>query len=381
MDWIDDIAPEGAPVILFGACDRHNFGDLLFPLLARRALATARPRRRVIVAGLVDRDLSSYGGLRTIALERLAAEWPARYGDAPADLVHVGGEILDCGAWEAAVMLQTRPAARSVVARLDADPAGRAAWARQVVGARLAPYVAPKNLFRQAGRWIFAGVGGADFDSRPADFRAEVIGALGHADRVTVRDRTTQRLLADAGVAAALAPDLVAARPDLLTTLVGVRSPGGEADIIAASFPDGYVAVQLAAAAGDDRTLDALAAALGRVGANRGWGIVLFRTGAAPWHDDPAVCNRLLARLDPGRGHNFTSLAVREIATLVGGARAYVGTSLHGRIVAALAEIPRVSLRIPGGGAKVDAWVDTWDRAAGRPVDRDEIDAAVGRIG
>lgn len=223
MDWIDDLAPDGAPVILFGACDRHNFGDLLFPRLARQALAAARPRRPVIVAGIAGRDFTRYGGTRTVALDRLAAEWTRRFGDAPADLVHVGGQILDCGAWEAAVMLETRRRADALIRRLDtpsADPAARSAWTRTAVGPRLAPYVAPRSLFANPGRWIFAGVGGADLGHRCEAFRAEVFVVLRDADHVGVRDRATRDLLAAAGIAASLEPDPVSARPAELAALI-----------------------------------------------------------------------------------------------------------------------------------------------------------------
>lgn len=151
------------------------------------------------------------------------------------------------------------------------------------------------------------------------------------------------------------------------------------ADSPTAERRTGYVAVQLAAACGDDRTLGALAGALVRLADAKGWRIVVFRAGAAPWHDDPAVCRRLVDRIGPRHGHLFASLDVRRIAALVAGARAYVGSSLHGRIVAALAGIPRVSLRVPGGGTKIDAWIDTWDAAAGPAVDRDAIAAALAR--
>ena len=100
------------PTILLGAFDRHNFGDLLFPHIAAALL----PGRRLIFAGLAERDLRPFGGHRTHALARLAAE----FGNAPVRLIHVGGEILTCEAWHAALMLQPADAVPALVARLDA---------------------------------------------------------------------------------------------------------------------------------------------------------------------------------------------------------------------------------------------------------------------
>ena len=73
------------PLILFGAFDRHNLGDLQFA-----HIAACRAPRPVILAGLVERDLTPWGGHRVRAVAEVARTW----GEAPADVLHVGGEIL-----------------------------------------------------------------------------------------------------------------------------------------------------------------------------------------------------------------------------------------------------------------------------------------------
>ena len=105
------------PTILLGAFDRHNFGDLLLP----HVVASLLPGRRLIFAGLAGRDLGPFGGHRTHALARVAAE----FGDTPLTLIHVGGEILTCEAWHAALMLQPPAEVSALIARLDAHPAER----------------------------------------------------------------------------------------------------------------------------------------------------------------------------------------------------------------------------------------------------------------
>jgi len=87
-----------APTILFGAFDRHNFGDLLFPHIA----ATLLPGENLIFAGLAERDLRPYGGHQVRALIQLAAEM----GGQAANILHVGGELLTCDVWQAACSLQ-----------------------------------------------------------------------------------------------------------------------------------------------------------------------------------------------------------------------------------------------------------------------------------
>ena len=111
------------PLILFGACDRHNLGDLL---LAHVAAAETAPRP-VLFAGLVERDLTPWGGHKVRALAALAEEW----GDRRADLLHVGGELLTCESLEAAVMLQAPEESKAAIARLDSRYSVGSAAARR----------------------------------------------------------------------------------------------------------------------------------------------------------------------------------------------------------------------------------------------------------
>src|SRR5512135_3514830 len=110
-------------LVLFGAFDRHNFGDLLFPHM----VAALLPGQAVEFAGLVERDLAVFGGHR---VRGLAASGKGR----PAHLIHVGGELLTCSAYQAAVMLLEPAAAAAAIARYDDDPVAAADWAARQLG-------------------------------------------------------------------------------------------------------------------------------------------------------------------------------------------------------------------------------------------------------
>jgi hypothetical protein len=128
-----------SPLVLFGAFDRHNFGELLFPHL----LATLLPGRSFEFAGLAARDLRAFAGHRVGALGALPQ---------PASLVHVGGELLTCNAWQAAVMLLDPVEAAAAIARYDDDPAAAAARAARQLGTlRSMPYVAGPTSSRHRG--------------------------------------------------------------------------------------------------------------------------------------------------------------------------------------------------------------------------------------
>ncbi|MBI4987851.1 MAG: polysaccharide pyruvyl transferase family protein [Rhodocyclales bacterium] len=357
-------------MFLFGACDRHNLGDLLFPHIAAALLAP----REVVVAGLAERDLTPFGGHRVRAIGELLRELPG------APVIHAGGELLTCDAWEAAVMLLPEEEVPAVIAQYDGTPQ-RFDWARRFLGRDdCAPYCLGKTLLRfsggscprsgrydetksqspQYGEVIFNGVGGIDLARRDAALRGEVMAKLREADWVGVRDRATQAHLAAAGISAALMPDPAVMTAELFGGRIRTRAEGGEVAAVRAAFPQGWLAVQFAASLGDDATLSRIAGGLARQAAGRG--IVFFRAGAAPWHDDLDVYRRAAAiyrGVDAAPTRVFESLDIRDICALIAASAGFCGSSLHGRIVAEAFGVPVIDGIVPVG-EKVAAYRDTW---------------------
>jgi hypothetical protein len=350
------------PLLLFGAFDRHNFGDLLFPHIAAALL----PGRRLLFAGLAARDLTACGGHQVSALAELATEW----GERPVEIYHVGGEILTCTAWQAAVMLLPPEEIQGVIARFEHQPEGAREWAHgRLHSAALAPYAVARTLFTHSARITYNAVGGVDLDVCDPALRSEVLTKLAAADAISVRDLRTRAHLEAAGVRAALVPDPAVLVAELFGAKIRCHGIGGEAGQVLAAFPQGYIAVQFSADFGDDATLAEIAAQLDQVVAESGYGVAFFRAGAAPWHDDLDGYRRVAARMRTAAVRIFTSLDIWDICALIAASRAYCGSSLHGRIVAMAYALPRLNLIHPfqvGRLSKQAAYAATWE-AAGMP--------------
>ncbi len=344
------------PLILFGAFDRHNFGDLL---LARVAAAQF-PRRELHFAGLATRDLRPWDGFSVQALPELVAGLAPRRPD----LLHVGGEILDCSAWQAAVMLQPPQQAQAVIAYLEQRPSELEAWVHRVMGDAQAPYVATPARLPGLARTALAGVGGVGLAHSPAALRREVLASLQAASFVSVRERVTLATLQAAGISARLMPDPALLVADLFGHEIAQRAVCRELAALRAAFPAGYLALQFGPEFADDACLDALAAQLSAVLAASGLGLALFRAGLAPWHDDPGTLARLAARLPESRLRILQSARLWDICALIAGSRGCVASSLHARIVATAFALPRLSL-VPVGGSgqsrKLAAYLETWE--------------------
>ena len=109
-------------------------------------------------------------------------------------------------------------------------------------------------------------------------------------------------------------------------------------------------------------TLAQIAHQLDVLGKTTGLGIVLFRAGAAPWHDDIAVYARLAAGMRHADVTIFESLNVWDICALIANSDGFAGSSLHGRIVATTYGLPRVNFQ-HADAAKQRAYVSTWEIA------------------
>lgn len=345
--------------IVFGAFDRHNFGDLL---LAEVAAVLLR-RRRLVYAGLADADLRPVGGRRVRALHDVLA----RHGRQAIELIHAGGELLTCSAWDAAIMLLPARQAAPLVSHLDHDLAGRAAWAHaRLRRPDLAPYVAAPVASAGPLRLLHVAIGGAGLGGCGAATQREVLDKLGRATAVSVRDHLTHAFLARAGIASRLIPDPATLTARLLDRRIRRHAHGSALSALRQRFPRGYLAVQFSADFGDDATLDALARALDQAARDTGCGVVFFRAGAAYWHDDIGCYRRLGVRMRAPAAM-LHSLNLWDICALIAGARCYLGSSLHGRIVAMAYALPRLNLCPPGqeaAGSKQAAYAATWDMPA-----------------
>ncbi|MEM5331441.1 polysaccharide pyruvyl transferase family protein [Paraburkholderia sp. JHI2823] len=349
------------PTVLFGAFDRHNFGDLLIAQVVARML----PRRELLFAGLATRDPHGDGGPATVALARIATFARGR----AVNVIHVGGELLTCNAWEAAVMLAPAQCVQALIEEEGKWLHDTRTWARRHVGvASLAPYALSKSALAgvRVQHLSFNAVGGVDLDVRDTALRADVLAALQTADTITVRERQTLARLAEMGVNARLIPDPAVMTAALFGATIRRHAANEAMRKVREAFPHGYAAVQFSADFGDDATLDTLAVQLERVAQALGMGIVLFRAGAAPWHDDVEVYERLAGRLRVATARVFASLNLWDICALIAGSRAYCGSSLHGRIVAMAYALPRVNISHPdhfGSSRKLAAYAATWEAA------------------
>lgn len=131
-------ATSGVPTIPFGAFHRHNLDDMLFAHITQALLGG----EDLLFAGLAMRDMRGYGGHQVDALAQFAARWR----ECRVNILHAGGELLTCDAWQSAVMSLPTEQAQRAIARFDAYPQQALEWARGELGLpALAPYTVRRS--------------------------------------------------------------------------------------------------------------------------------------------------------------------------------------------------------------------------------------------
>ena len=243
-----------------------------------------------------------------------------------------------------------------------------------------APYLVQRRAWPALRRVLYGSVGGVALADCEAALQAEVQAKLATADVVSVRDAVTQRQLQAAGIQASLLPDSAVMVAELFAERLREQAGQGEVALMRQHYPQGYLVVQCSEDFADDATLTQLADQLAQIARETGLGLVLFRAGAAPWHDTLATLRRLAARLDGTPTRIFESLQLWDICALIAASRGFAGSSLHGRIVATACALPHVSLRSPAAGTqqgKTAAWAASWEASADAIVDAPGLAAAL----
>lgn len=351
MTGANDAAPR---VLVVGAYERDNFGDLLFWLVTSAYLEGAELHATAPFAAdmteLLDRKVEAYGPL--LRDQRFDVIWTA------------GGQVgrMDL---RTAFRLSAPPEVYAQYQKLPADK--RARMLRELVGGGriVSPYIpSPLSYDLNAGAiTVLNSVGLDGISAVEPNRRAELIALLHGSDFVSVRDEPSSDLMAQLGVEHRLVPDAVHAVSRLRPRS---REPEPNTVIVQASSAhlQKYGHREFATAiAKSPRLVEAK--------------LRFVLAGTASGHDSVADYEQVIAHLTELAPRVDVDIASErrpyDLVDRIAGAGLVIATSLHVRIVACAYDVPRVSLARP----KPTKYARTWDPEMPYGVAFDELDAAV----
>lgn len=324
-------------VVACGAYERDNIGDLLFLVVsAHFAKGVVETEFTAPIAAdmtaLLGREITSTGA--QLSSREIQGIWT------------VGGEV---GSTLREYVYRTAVDAEEWERFSELDATTQDTMLDEVMEARLeSPYVPRPSSFplNHSARLVLNSIGISGISGLPAWRAAVATSALREARYISVRDQKSADLLDQLDIPHRLAPDLV----HTIAEVMPIDDRRG--DTVLLQLSESHIR-----ASGLPAWIDAVAGCA-ELGSRP---VRLFVAGFAPAHDSVDLYRELIAGVRALRPDWDIALSdsttiedrVREIAT----ASLWIGSSLHGRIIACAYGTRRISIEKP----KVDVYARTWD--------------------
>jgi len=340
-------------ILIIGAFDRYNYGDLLFPIILEKQLQTYGLDFRFQFFGLVKSDLRPEGGIPTQGLQDFYRQ--CSDPDHPVHVIIAGGEALGV-TWNS-LYAALSPVFQKINYRhkrinkiLDLNGLTR----KFLGGKTTLPFLLGKKRFPGIKSIILNSLGGSGLSDATFLKYRELIPKLQHADYFAVRDEVTLRNVLNAGLEAHLFPDSAILMAEFfpLETLKDKVSADVRAYVEAHRGAYAFVQINKKTTRGHEKTI---AAELDRVHEEGHTELCFCPIGKALDHDDHQALHHL-GKLVKSPFTYFDADTIWDIMYLIANSKCYIGTSLHGAITAMSYAVPHVGLKVE----KLSAYLGTW---------------------
>ncbi len=340
-------------ILIIGAFDRYNYGDLLFPLVIEKQLNSQGIDAEFEFFGLVNSDLSEVGGLPTEGLQEFYKK--CDNPDEKVNVIIAGGEALGV-TWNS-LYAALNPLFQKINKRhvRISKFFNLNRFAQKILKGRTElPFVFDKKDFKGVNSIVLNSLGGSGLSSKIFSKHYFLKNKLQKADYFAVRDKVTLSNLAQEGIKADLFPDSAILMSEFypLAWLDERVSPVVKAYV--AENRGEYVFVQINKKTTKGK-LDIIAGEVDRIYSEGKTSICLCPIGKALDHDDDVALKDLGSQLTCPYTY-FDADSIWDIMYLIGESKCYVGTSLHGAITAMSYAVPHVGLKVE----KLNAYLGTW---------------------
>ncbi len=341
-------------ILIVGAFDRFNYGDLLFPLVIEAQLHTYGQPFDVSFFGIVKSDLSALGGKPTEDIRAFYRR--CNEGRKHTSIIVAGGEAVAV-TWSSLLLALNSTFKRThrfhhrINKVFDLNM-----FAKRVLhGQTDLPFVFTRSDFRGVDNVIFNSLGGSELDPAIFDRYPGLRDKLRHVDYFAVRDEATQRNLIAQGVPTSVYPDSAVLMskfyPDSILS-ERVSAPIGQ---YVTEKRGTYLFFQIKNNHAKNNELRIAQQLDAIVEHHPDIHLCFCPIGKALNHDDHLA----LRRIAPLLKHPctvFEEVTIWDIMYLIAHAKVYMGTSLHGAITAMSYAVSYVGVAVP----KLNSYLQTW---------------------
>jgi hypothetical protein len=340
-------------ILIIGAFDRFNYGDLLFPIIIEQQLKTYSNALDIEYFGIVESDLSSLGGKPTKSIQQFYES--CEKGTQRANIIVAGGESIAVTWNSLLVALNKR---YKIVRRyqhhfekfIDLNK-----FAKNILkGQTELPFVFNSGDFKNVDHVIFNSLGGSEI---PDSIFKKVKGLrkkLQQVDYFSVRDKVTKLNMDQRDIPTELFPDsaILMAKFYPIDTLQALVS--SEVRSYVEKHRGNYVFFQINRNHAKNQE-EQIASQLNAIHKQAQTEICLCPIGKASNHDDDEALRKILPHLK-NTGKFFEEVSVWDIMYLIANSKCYIGTSLHGAITAMSYAVPYIGVNV----TKLNSYLSTW---------------------
>jgi polysaccharide pyruvyl transferase WcaK-like protein len=344
-------------IILYGAFDRHNYGDLLFPLIMNRVIQQEFPEKKVVIAGLINSDLSVYGAHKTVSISKALQS-----SNADAVVLLAGGDVIACD-WQSACgyLLPKRLTPFYQQISYHFPKTTDYIISRFFGLTSELPFNINRSDIGPFRKVIYNSVGATEVSEVVNNQKMlSLKQVINEASYISVRDTFSVQQLERINCPS---PNLV---PDSATVMslfispeeLEQKSSSGTKKLIK-TFNEGYIVFQISQA--HVRGKEALfAKELAKASKKLKVPLVFIAIGNAAGHNDSAGINNIVSFLANDIVYDtYLDGNISDLMNIIRNASCYCGTSLHGLITSMSFAVPRVAL-LPSLRKQIN-YMDTWD--------------------
>ncbi len=333
--------------LLIGVFDRYSLGDLLMPHVVSRLLDLSRLR----CGSLLRSDFTSEGAYPVRNYGESAAEMVGK----DLQLIHVGGETLSrslTSGYASAIRGEEAERFESLLQIEDSASLKRFVSDRTGQPGDFAHVLSSSGEF-YGSQSCFHAVGLADPDALSDEMQVRLVEIVKDADFVGIRDENGAAFLEDRGVTVERMPCGLSVLPLVCGRQHNEARDSASMREVKRRFPNGWISVETSRI--DSEDFDMIVAALGSIAEKERVGLVFFEA------TDSREINlqEWVAAFRENKAMTFTSRNIWEASSLIMHSRLYCGSSLHCRIIAMSAGIPRIN--VPTGRAIVKSYCKLWE--------------------
>lgn len=339
-------------ILAVGAFERDNFGDLLFLYVMRQLL---NKKAESVPASIIAASINSMNGEQILPYATLLKHEPFDgvyvVGGEVGAVDVAGGLMMDLSKAEYDLVLNNKDNLNEIVEFYTDIPQD---YERHAYIPELSKY--PLNRHTPL---ILNSVGLSNIKNLSPTFTYNTIKLLKHST-ISVREHESQQFLRDHSIASRLAPDIV--------HTIRLFHPKYKSD-------KRYFAFQIHAELVKSKNYSAkyIASILKNIAHEIDADVCLFLAGTAAFHDDEKLYQRVIKEfklLESSYQIDITSSRdPLDLVDVISGSQLWVGTSLHGRIIAASYGVPRISLF----NKKVSYYAETWDTESPHGITLEQV--------